>query len=95
MSEVVTLKAENEALKNQLVQNGKGVQNLLTQIDALKGELTDARTISLQLRINLVTAQQAGKICQEQCINLQKEIDELKESKSAEIPPLKEVNKGK
>jgi chromosome segregation ATPase len=98
MSDLEAIKKENETLKQQLAQNSQGVQNLLTQIDALKGELADSRTISMQLRMNLITAQTAAKHLNERVGELQKELDAATESKSAEVPPapLKEVaNKGK
>lgn len=95
MSDVEDLKTEIATLKNQLSQNSQGAQNLMCQIDALKGELADSRTISLQLRMNLITAQNTAIHFQDQCKILQNKLDECKSSKTAEIPALKEVAKGK
>lgn len=52
---------ENVNLKKQLEQNSQGVQALLAQIDAYKGELADSRTICLQLRTNLIMFQKSHK----------------------------------
>ncbi len=91
------LKKENDMLKGQMNQNSQGIHGLLAQVDALRGELTDARTISLQLRTNLILTQKSNNELAEVNKALQAELDKLKEAKSAEVPPppLKEVAKGK
>ena len=43
MSDLETLKKENETLKNQMAANSQGIHGLLAQCDAFKGELADAR----------------------------------------------------
>jgi len=84
MSDIEALKKENETLKQQLANNSQGVHNLMNQLDALKGELADARTISMQLRINLVNTQKANQQLSEELKSIQDKIN------AKEIP-----NKGK
>ena len=97
MSELETLKAEHETLKQQMMQNSQGIHGLLAQVDAYKGELADARTISLQLRTNLIMFQKSNNELVEKVKSLEAEVAKFKEAKSAEVPPppLKEVSKGK
>lgn len=100
MSDLETLKKENEQLKQQAMQNSQGIHGLLAQVDAFKGELADARTISLQLRTNLIMCQKSNNELVEKVKALEAVVASLKESKSAEVPPtppapLKEVAKGK
>lgn len=86
MLDLETVKQENETLKNQMQQNSQGIQNLMVQIDALKGELVDARSISMQLRINLITTQQAAKYFQEQN-------EKFQTQSGVEEPAVKEISK--
>jgi predicted RNase H-like nuclease (RuvC/YqgF family) len=97
MSELETLKTENEQLKAQMAQNSQGIHGLLAQVDAFKGELADSRTISLQLRTNLILATKSNNELAEKVKALEAVIAAQKESKSAEVPPppLKEISKGK
>lgn len=97
MSELETLKTENESLKKQMLANSQGVHGLLAQVDALRGELADSRHISLQLRTNLVIVQKSNNELSEKVKLLEKELATMREAKSAEVPPvpLKEVTKGK
>lgn len=87
MSELDELKKEHDNLKAQMGANQQGIHGLLAQVEALKGELADARTISLQLRTNLVMFQKSNTELVEKNKGLQKELDDLKSAKSAEVPP--------
>ena len=95
MSDLETLKKENETLKNQMAANSQGIHGLLAQCDAFKGELADARTISLQLRTNLIVTQKSNNELVEKNKALELELAQFKIAKTAEVPPLKEVPKGK
>lgn len=78
MSEQLSkLELENANLKKQLEQNRIGVENLLSNIDAYKGELADSRTISLQLRNNLVMLQKVNNELSDKVNALQKTVDDL------------------
>jgi uncharacterized coiled-coil DUF342 family protein len=87
MSELEALKNENTTLKNQMAANQQGIHGLLAQVDAYKGELADARTISLQLRTNLIMFQKSNQELAEKVKALEAEIAAAKEAKSAEVPP--------
>ena len=80
------LKNENQSLKDQLAQHKTGVDGLLAQLDALRGELTDARTISLQLRTNLILVQKSNKELDEKVKALELELANFKIAKTAEVP---------
>ena len=97
MSELETLKQENETLKTQMVQNSQGIHGLLAQVDALRGELADARTISLQLRTNLIITQKSNNELTDKLKAAELELTNFKISKTSEVSPaqLKEVPKGK
>jgi hypothetical protein len=94
MSDVEVLKTENEQLKKQMAANQQGIHSLLSQVEAYKGELADARTISFQLRTNLIMHQKSNNELVEKNKLLEKQLAEKNESKLAEVP-LKEVAKGK
>jgi len=94
MSDLETLKKENEQLKLQQQQNNQGIHNLIAQLDAYKGELNDSRVISLQLRTNLISAQKVNQQAIEQLNDTKKQLDEAlqkiktyEDSKSAEVQP--------
>ena len=102
MSELEVLKTENETLKQQMANNSQGIHNLVSQLEAHQGELADSRMISLQLRTKLILVQKSNNEIIEANNKLQKQLEEAnaklksyEESKSAEVPPLKEVAKGK
>lgn len=87
MSELEALKTENANLKNQLAANQQGIHSLLSQAEAFKGELADARAISFQLRTNLVTYQKSNNELAEKVKNLEAQLAAKNEAKSAEVPP--------
>ncbi len=62
-------KKENDALKAQLDQNSKGVENLLAQLDAHKGMLNESLNACVNMRTHLIIEQKkaqetAGKMGQ-------------------------------
>jgi len=79
MTDLDILKKENEELKNQLAQNSEGAQNLFSQLEAHRGELTDSRTIALQLRVNIINASKYITSLQETNKDLQSKLDEANE----------------
>lgn len=89
---VAALELENQNLKSQLANNAVGVNQLMAQLEAFKGELADARTISFQLRSNLVMANRANQDWAEKVKSLEALLAAKDESKA---PQLKEVAKGK
>ncbi len=80
MSDLENLKQENETLKKQMSAHGQMMANTMAQMEALQGELADARTISMQLRLNAIGDHR-------KCIALQTELDSLK----SELNKLKEL----
>lgn len=81
------LKKENEMLKNQAASNSQGINKILMQIEAYKGELADARTISMQLRMNMGMYEMKNKGLEQQVKSLQAELDKMNTNKSAEVTP--------
>lgn len=55
MSEV--LQTENNTLREQLQNQSKGIENLLSQLEAHKGLVNEQLGVNLQLRTNLVLFQ--------------------------------------
>jgi len=94
MSELETLKTENEQLKAQMNQNSQGIHGLLAQCDAFKGELADARTISLQLRTHLVMTQKSNNELIEKIKVLEAKLEEYNVGEFPKVP-FKEIAKGK
>lgn len=72
------LTVENTNLKNQLQQNGAGVENLLIQIDAHKGMLNESLSAALNLRTHMIGLQKQNKQVVDHANALQKQIDTLK-----------------
>jgi ribosomal protein L29 len=87
MSELDDLKTENANLKAQMAANQQGIHGLLAQVDAHKGELADVRMISMQLRTNLILIQKSNKELAERNQCLENELANIREQKSAEVPP--------
>lgn len=85
--ELEVVQKENAQLKQQLLENSQGFQTLLGQIEAYKGELSDARTICFQLRLNIGKFEMQKNILEQQLKNYQAQIDELKANKPADVPP--------
>ena len=71
------LKAENEQLKAQALQNSQGVQSLLAQLDAHKQQMNESITAGLQLRSNLFLFQKAHKEQADHIATLNKQIESL------------------
>ena len=92
MSELETLKQENEKLKAQMTQNSAGIHGLLSQLDAHKGELADARTISLQLRTNLIMFQKSNNELVEKVKALEAELAAVNE-KAPDPAKMKKADK--
>ncbi len=95
MSDLEQLKKENEALKIQLANNNQGMNNFLNQIEAYKGELTDARTISFQLRMSLGMALNTHQAMNERMKVLEAQIEKMKKEKTDSLPPSDSESKQK
>lgn len=99
MSELEDLKTENANLKAQAGANQQGIHALMAQLEAHKGALGDANIISMQLRTNIAMLAKSNQELAEKVQKLEAELAAIKEAnkdaKSAEVPPLKEVSKGK
>jgi uncharacterized protein YaaN involved in tellurite resistance len=87
MSELEALKQENANLKAQAGANQQGIHGLMAQLEAHKGELADARVISMQLRTNISLIQKSNKELTEKVQQLEAELAAKNEAKSAEVPP--------
>lgn len=94
MSDIETVAKENVQLKQQIANTSQGVYQLQNSIEAYKGELADARTISFQLRNNLINTQKSHQIIQAENEELRKKLAEAnvkiakyEASASAEVPP--------
>jgi chromosome segregation ATPase len=80
------LKKENESLKIQMANNNQGMNNFANQLDAYKGELTDARTISFQLRMSLGNAINTNQAMAERMKVLEAQIEKMKKEKTDSVP---------
>jgi len=76
------LKKENESLKVQMMNNSQGTDNISNQLEAYKGELTDARSISFQLRMALGKAINTNQAMAERMKVLEAQIDKMKKEKT-------------
>lgn len=76
------LACENEQLKCNLMKSHTDWQNLHAQLEAYKGELTDARTISLQLRLNMGMALKTNQALELQVKDLASQLKELKDKQA-------------
>ena len=75
--ELESVKAENAGLKKQMQDNSAGVHQILSQLEAHKGELADTRIISIQLRARLILAEKSNVDLQQLVQSLQARIAEL------------------
>lgn len=92
MSELENLKQENEKLKKdinafgvQMINAQQQVDNFANQVEAYKGELSDARTISFQLRMSLGRALSANQSMTERLKVLEAQIDKMKKEKADSV----------
>lgn len=76
-NQVAVLKAENDKLKGQAVQNSQGIEGLLAQLDAHKGTLNESLNTAMQLRTNWILAQKQNKNLNDNIQMMQKTIDGL------------------
>jgi|HubBroStandDraft_1064217.scaffolds.fasta_scaffold298424_3 chromosome segregation ATPase len=96
MSELESVKKENEGLKQQLAQNGRGVEGLLAQLDAAKQVIQEHINNSLGLRTNLILFDKQTKQLNAHIENSNKQIASLNQQladatkKIEELTPKKE-----
>jgi chromosome segregation ATPase len=73
--QIKKLTDENEQLKKQAEQNSKGVEGLLAQLDAHKGNLSEAIQTGLNLRTQLILFQKENKRVTDFATDLQNKLD--------------------
>lgn len=77
-SEVSVLKQQNEILKKQLIEQNKGVEGLLAQLDATRQTLNEAMNGAITIRTHLSMAQKQNQELNNVIDALKKEIENLR-----------------
>lgn len=77
--------SEAQAKMKELQDKLASVDKLCVQIEAYKGELADARSISFQLRTNLGFTQKANHELVGKVKALESELEKMKSNQSAEV----------